>query len=307
MADRLTIKDQRTGAEYELPVTYGTYPEYGASTPAIELRKIKSSDEDFGLLSYDPAYMNTASCKSAVTFIDGDRGILRYRGYPIEQLAEESSYLEVAYLTLFGELPTERELAEWTHHILHHTFVHENVKKLMDGFHHDAHPMGMFVSTVAALSTFYPDARKVQDHDIRLKQIQRLIAKVPTIAAFAYRHSIGLPYIYPDNDLSFTGNFLSMMFRISEPVYDPNPVLERALDLLFILHVDHEQNCSASVMRGIGSSHADPYVSVAAAAAALYGPLHGGANEQVMNMLLKIDRPPFERNRSTQPCAGQVE
>ena len=288
MADTVTITDNRTGQQYEVPISYGTYPDYGAAIPAIDLRKIKGSEDDFGLLSYDPAYMNTASCKSAVTFIDGDRGILRYRGYPIDQLAEESSYLEVAYLTLFGELPTESELAEWTHHILHHTFVHENVKKLMDGFHHDAHPMGMFVSTVAALSTFYPDARKVQDADIRMKQIQRLIAKVPTIAAFAYRHSIGLPYIYPDNDLSFTGNFLNMMFRISEPAYDPDPVLERALDLLFILHVDHEQNCSASVMRGIGSSHADPYVSVAGAAAALYGPLHGGANEQVLRMLNEI-------------------
>ena len=288
MADTLTITDNRTGRQYEVPIQYGTYEDYGASSPAIDLRKIKGSEEDFGLLSYDPAYMNTASCKSAVTFIDGDRGILRYRGYPIEQLAEESSYLEVAYLTLFGELPTESELAAWTHEILHHTFVHENVKKLMDGFHHDAHPMGMFVSTVAALSTFYPEARKVQEADIRLKQIHRLIAKVPTIAAFAYRHSIGLPYIYPDNELSFTGNFLNMMFRISEPAYDPDPVLERALDLLFILHVDHEQNCSASVMRGIGSSHADPYVSVAGAAAALYGPLHGGANEQVLRMLNEI-------------------
>ncbi|MBW3553064.1 MAG: citrate synthase [Gemmatimonadetes bacterium] len=288
MADTLTITDNRTGRQYEVPINYGTYEDYGASSPAIDLRKIKGSEEDFGLLSYDPAYMNTASCKSAVTFIDGDRGILRYRGYPIEQLAEESSYLEVAYLTLFGELPTESELAGWTYEILHHTFVHENVKKLMDGFHHDAHPMGMFVSTVAALSTFYPEAREVHDADVRLKQIHRLIAKVPTIAAFAYRHSIGLPYIYPDNELSFTGNFLNMMFRISEPAYDPDPVLERALDLLFILHVDHEQNCSASVMRGIGSSHADPYVSVAGAAAALYGPLHGGANEQVLRMLNEI-------------------
>ncbi|HSH46466.1 MAG TPA: citrate synthase, partial [Longimicrobiales bacterium] len=288
MADTLTITDNRTGKQYEVPIISGTYPDYGSAIPGMDLRGITTSDEDFGLLSYDPAFKNTASCKSAVTFIDGEEGILRYRGYPIEQLAEKSSYLEVAYLVLFGELPTEADLANWEYEILHHTFVHENVKKLMDGFHHDAHPMGMFVSTVAALSTFYPEARQVLDSGNRIRQIHRLIAKVPTIAAFAYRHSVGLPYIYPDNDLSFTGNFLNMMYRISEPAYDPDPILERALDLLFILHVDHEQNCSANAMRNVGSSQADPYVSVAAAAAALYGPLHGGANEQVLRMLTEI-------------------
>ncbi|HSJ09436.1 MAG TPA: citrate synthase [Longimicrobiales bacterium] len=295
MPDTLTITDNRTGKQYEVPVIHGTYPEYGSSIPATELRKIKTSPDDFGLMSYDPAFMNTASCKSAVTFIDGERGILRYRGYPIDQLAQNSTYLEVAYLTLFGELPTQPQLDTWTHEIKHHTFVHEHVKKFMDGFHHDAHPMGMFVSTVAALSTFYPEARNIMDADVREKQIVRLIAKVPTIAAFAYRHSRGLPYVYPDNDLSVTGNFLNMMFRISEPKFEPNPVLERALDVLFILHVDHEQNCSANAMRSVGSSHADPYVSVSAAAAALYGPLHGGANEQVLRMLDEIgtvDRAP---------------
>ncbi len=288
MRETLTITDNRTGKEYEVPIQHGTYPEYGSAIPAIELRKIKVSDEDFGLLSYDPAFMNTASCRSAVTFIDGDRGILRYRGYPIDELAQNSTFLEVAYLTLFGEMPTAEQLKEWEWNILHHTFVHENIKTFMNGFHHDAHPMGMLVSTVAALSTFYPEARNIADPDVRMKQIQRLIAKMPTIAAYAYRHSVGLPYVYPDNELSFTGNFLNMMFRISEPTYEPNPVLERALEVLFILHVDHEQNCSANAMRSVGSSHADPYVSVSAAAAALYGPLHGGANEQVLRMLKEI-------------------
>ncbi len=288
MRDSLTITDNRTGQEYEVPIFHGTYPEYGSAIPATALRKIKVSEEDFGLLSYDPAFMNTASCKSAVTFIDGDRGILRYRGYPIEELARRRTFLEVAYLTLFGEMPTESQSKEWEWKILHHTYVHENIKKFMDGFHHDAHPMGMLVSTVAALSTFYPESRDIGDADVRLKQIQRLIAKMPTIAAYAYRHSVGLPYVYPDNELSFTGNFLNMMFRISEPKYEPNPVLERALEVLFILHVDHEQNCSANAMRSVGSSHADPYVSVAAASAALYGPLHGGANEQVLRMLKEI-------------------
>jgi citrate synthase len=295
MPDSLTIIDNRTGKQYEVPILHGTYPEYGSAIPAIELRKIRTSPEDFGLLSYDPAFMNTASCKSAVTFIDGERGILRYRGYPIDQLARNSSYVEVAYLTLFGELPTREQLDAWVWNLKHHTYVHEQIKKFMDGYHHDAHPMGMFVSTVAGLSTFYPEARNVLDPENRHRQIVRLIAKVSTIAAFAYRHSQGMPYIYPDNDLSLTGNFLNMMFRMSEPKYEPNPVLERALDVLFILHVDHEQNCSANAMRSVGSSQADPYVSTAAAAAALYGPLHGGANEQVLRMLDEIgtaDRAP---------------
>jgi len=286
--ESLTIKDNRTDKEYEMPISYGIYRDDGAYIRGTELRKIKSSDEDFGLLSYDPAFMNTASCRSAITYIDGDKGILRYRGYPIEELAEKSNFLEVAFLLLCGELPNEQQMEQWEYHITHHTFLHENLKKLMDGFHHDAHPMGILVSMVAALSTFYPASRNVTDSEIRMAQIHRLIAKVPTIAAFAYRHSIGLPYAYPDNDLSYAGNFLNMMYRISEPKYKPNPVLERALDVLFILHADHEQNCSTSVMRGIGSSHADPYVSLAGAAAALYGPLHGGANEQVLRMLQEI-------------------
>jgi citrate synthase len=288
MSDTVTITDNRTGKQYELPIIYGTYPKYGASIGAPELRKIKVSEDDFGLMSYDPAFKNTASCKSSVTFIDGERGILHYRGYPIDELAEKSTFLEVAYLSLFGELPTEAQLADWRYHVTHHTFIHENIKKFMDGFHHDAHPMGMLVSTVAALSTFYPESRNIADPEVRNKQIVRLIAKLPTIAAFAYRHSMGLPYAYPDNDLSFAGNFLNMMFKMSEPKYEPDPILEHVLDVLFILHVDHEQNCSANAMRSVGSSHADPYVSVAAAAAALYGPLHGGANEKVLRMLTEI-------------------
>ncbi|HSL69639.1 MAG TPA: citrate synthase [Longimicrobiales bacterium] len=286
--DSLTILDNRTGKQCELPIAYGIYPDDGAYIRGTDLRKIKSTDDDFGLLSYDPAYLNTASCRSAITYIDGDRGVLRYRGYPIEQLAEQSTFLEVAFLLLYGELPSEVQLERWTHHITHHTFLHENVKKLMDAFHHDAHPMGILVSTLAALSTFYPEAHSISEPLVRMKQIHRLIAKVPTIAAFAYRHSVGLPYAYPDNSLSYTGNFLNMMYRISEPKYQPDPVLEKALDVLFILHADHEQNCSTSVMRGVGSAHADPYVSVASAAAALYGPLHGGANEQVLRMLREI-------------------
>ena len=286
--DSITLKDNRTGQEIEAAIDYGTYRDDGAYIRGTELRRIKASEEDFGLLSYDPAFMNTASCKSAITYIDGDKGILRYRGYPIEELAEKSNFLEVAFLLLCGELPNQEQLEQWTYHITHHTFLHENVKKLMDGFHHDAHPMGILVSTVAALSTFYPESRNVLDTAVRMAQIHRLIAKMPTIAAFAYRHSTGLPYAYPDNDLSYTGNFLNMMYRISEPKYTPNPVLERALDVLFILHADHEQNCSTSVMRGIGSSQADPYVALAGAAAALYGPLHGGANEQVLRMLREI-------------------
>jgi citrate synthase len=290
MADTLKIIDNRTEKEYELPIMYGTYPEYGAAIPAKDIRKVKASETDFGMLAYDPGFTNTASCKSAVTFIDGEKGILRYRGYPIEQLAESSNYLETAYLTLFGELPSKDELDRWVYDITHHTFVHENVKDLMAAFRHDAHPMGMFVSSLAALSTFYPEARNIEDPEIRLKQIQRLVAKVGTIAAFAYRHSRGLPYIYPDNELSYAGNFLNMMYKTSEPKYEPNPILEKVLDVLFILHVDHEQNCSANAMRAVGSSHADPYCSLSAAAAALYGPLHGGANEMVLRMLQEIGK-----------------
>jgi citrate synthase len=280
-ADTLTITDNRTGRHYEIPIEQGVIR-------AMDLRRIKVSDDDFGLMSYDPAFTNTASCKSRVTFIDGDQGILRYRGYPIEQLAERSSYLEVAYLILYGELPTEVQLKEWTWDITHHTFIHENIKKFIDGFHYDAHPMGMLIGTVGALSTFYPDAKSIFDATSRGKQTQRLIAKVATIAAFAYRHRTGLPYAYPDNDLSFTGNFLNMMFKTTELKYQPNPVLERAMEVLFILHADHEQNCSANAMRSIGSSHVDPYSALAGAAAALYGPLHGGANEEVLRMLNEI-------------------
>ncbi len=283
--DTLTIRDNRTGKTYEIPIMYGTYPKYGAAVKGSDLRQIKVSDDDFGLLSYDPAFMNTASTKSKATFIDGERGILRYRGYPIEQIAQRCSYLEVAYLIIYGELPTKDQLADWTHQITFHTYLHENIKKLMDGFRYDAHPMGMFVSTVAALSTFYPEAKKVLNDEIRRKQIYRLIGKVPTIAGFCYRHSVGLPFVYPDNELSYAGNFLSMMFRVSERAYEPNPVLEHALDVLFTLHVDHEQNCSANAMRSVGSSQTDPYSAMAAASAALYGPLHGGANEAVIRML----------------------
>ena len=288
MPDTLSITDNRTGKQYELPIAYGTYPQDGAYIRGLDLRQIKSSDDDFGLLSYDPAFMNTGSCKSAITYIDGDKGILRYRGYPIEDLAARSSFLEVAYLLLNGELPSQSQLDDWVRLVTTHTLIHENLKKFIDGFHYDAHPMAMLVSTVAALSTFYPESRNIADAPNRAKQVRRLIAKMPTMAAFVYRHSIGMPYIYPDNELSYTGNFLNMMFRMTELKYDPDPVLERALDVLFILHADHEQNCSANAMRSVGSSHADPYVSVAAATAALYGPLHGGANEQVLRMLHEI-------------------
>ena len=288
MPDTLTITDNRTGKQYEIPISYGTYPEYGASIPTADLRQIKASEDDFGLLGYDPGFKNTASCHSSITHIDGDKGILRYRGYPIEELAENGSYLEVAYLVVHGCLPTRDELEAWTHEITYHTYVHESIKKFTEGFHYDAHPMGMLVSTVAALSTFYPEARDISDPEIRRTQIVRLIAKMPTLAAFAYRHSKGLPFVYPDNDLSYAGNFLNMMFSIGEPKQPPDPVLQKALEVLFILHADHEQNCSANAMRSVGSSHADPYVSVAAAAAALYGPLHGGANEQVLRMLREI-------------------
>ncbi len=281
MADTLTITDNRTGKQYEVPIADG-------AIRATDLRKIKVDADDFGLITYDPAFMNTASCRSQITYIDGDQGILLYRGYPIEQLAEQSTYLETAYLILFGELPTGKQLADWTRQITMHTMVHENIKKFMEGFTYDAHPMGVFVSTVAALSTFYPDGKQIFDEESRLRQIHRLIAKVPTIAAYAYRHSIGRPYVYPDNDLSFTGNFLNMLFKMTELKYKPDSALERALDILFILHADHEQNCSTSAMRGIGSSHVDPYSALAGAAAALYGPLHGGANEAVLRMLKEI-------------------
>jgi citrate synthase len=277
----LTITDNRTGKSYTLPIENGT-------VRAMDSRKIKTDEDDFGLMTYDPALMNTASTKSAITFIDGDKGILEYRGYPIEQLAESCNYLQVAYLILFGELPNDEQLAAWTHDITYHTFVHENIKTLMQAFRYDAHPMGMFISTVAALSTFYPEANKVNDAENRLAQIKRLIAKVPTVAAFSYRHNRGLPYVYPDNDLTYTGNFLNMMFKMTEPNYSPNPALARALDVLFILHADHEQNCSTNAMRAIGSSRVDPYSAMAGAAAALYGPLHGGANEEVLKMLSHI-------------------
>jgi citrate synthase len=279
--DSLTITDNRTGRAYEVPIEHGT-------VRAMGFRQIKTSEDDFGLMVYDPAFTNTASCQSRITFIDGDKGILRYRGYPIEQLAPQSTYLEVAYLIVFGELPTRSQLDQWVHDITYHTFIHENIKQFMDGFHHDAHPMGMLVSTVAALSTFYPDSKEIFDEELRLKQIHRLIAKMPTLAAFAYRHSLGQPYAYPDNDLSFTGNILNMLYKMSEAKYRPDPVLERALDVLFILHADHEQNCSANAMRAVGSSHVDPFSAVAAAAAGLYGPLHGGANEAVLRMLTEI-------------------
>jgi citrate synthase len=280
-ADTLTITDNRTGRTYEIPVEDG-------AIRAAGLRQIKVGDADFGLMSYDPAFLNTASTRSAITYIDGDAGILRYRGYPIEQLAERSTYLETAYLLLFGELPSQYELEKWTREITHHTLVHENVKRLMEGFRYDAHPMGMLVSVVAALSTFYPEASRVDDQEMRMAQVVRLIAKLPTIAAWSYRHTQGLPYVYPENDLGFTANFLSMMFRMAEPRYEADPALERALEVLFVLHADHEQNCSTNAMRSIGSSKVDPYSALAGAAAALFGPLHGGANEAVLRMLADI-------------------
>jgi citrate synthase len=277
----LTVTDDRTGKSYMLPIANGT-------VRAMDLRQIKTDADDFGLMTYDPALMNTASTKSAITFIDGNKGILEYRGYPVQQLAERCNFLEVAYLILFDELPGAEQLAAWTYDITHHTFVHENIKTLMQAFRYDAHPMGMFISTVAALSTFYPEANNVNDNANRLMQIKRLIAKVPSIAAYTFRHNRGLRYVYPDNDLSYTGNFLNMMFKMTETKYTPNPALERALDVLFILHADHEQNCSTNAMRAIGSSRVDPYSAMAGAAAALYGPLHGGANEQVLKMLSGI-------------------
>src|SRR6266699_6301289 len=274
MADTLTVIDNRSGKKLELPIEHG-------AIRAAELTRL-------GIVSYDPALLNTAACKSKISYIDGERGILRYRGYPIEELAEKSSFLETAYLIVKGELPTTSHFRMWQRNIKMHTLVHENLKQFIQGFRYDAHPMGILIGTVGALSTFYPEAKNVMDLESRRVQTRRLIGKMPTIAAFAYRHSRGLPYIYPDNELSYTGNFLSMMFKMTELKYKPDPVLERALDVLFILHADHEQNCSTNAMRGVGSSQVDPYSAVAAAAAALYGPLHGGANEAVLRMLMEI-------------------
>ena len=280
--DTLTVTDNRTGKQYEIPIEDGTIR-------ATELRKIKVQDDDFGLMTYDPAYMATASCRSSITFIDGERGILEYRGYPIEQLAEKSSYLEVAYLLIHGELPTAKQLEDWDQEITIHTFVHENVKEFMQGFRYDAHPMGMLLASVGALSTFYPEASAIREVGPRYLQIIRLLAKMPTLSAFSYRHNRGMPYVYPDNDLSYPGNFLSMIYKVAELKYEPDPRLEHALDVLFILHADHEQNCSTSAVRSVGSSHVDPYSAVAAGVAALYGPLHGGANEAVLRMLRRIE------------------
>jgi len=281
MPDTLTVTDNRTGKSYELEIQDNT-------VRAAEFRQIKVDNDDFGLMTYDPGYTNTAACRSAITELDGEAGILRYRGYPIEQLAQHSTFIEVAYLLVHGELPTKSQLQGWDNNITLHTMLHEKTKKFMEGFHYDAHPMGMLVSTVGALSTFYPDSRNIADRENRLLQVYRLIAKMPTIASYAYRNAQGLPYVYPDNALSYTGNFLNMMYRMAEARYKPDPVLEHALDVLFILHADHEQNCSTSVMRNIGSSQADPYAACAGAAAALYGPLHGGANEAVLRMLNEI-------------------
>src|SRR5919198_204174 len=281
-SETLTITDNRTGRTYEVPIEDGT-------VRATALREIKVSDDDFGVMSYDPAFMNTASCRSAITYLDGENGVLEYRGYPIEQLAEQSSYLEVAYLLVHGELPTSQQLDDWVGEITIHTFVHENVKDFIRGFRHDAHPMGMLLGSVGALSTFYPDANDIKDPENRHLQTIRLLAKMPTLAAFAYRHNMGQPYVYPDNDLAYSGNFLNMMYKMTELKYQPDPRLERALDVLFILHADHEQNCSTSAVRSVGSSQVDPYSAVAAGIAALYGPLHGGANEAVLRMLRRIE------------------
>ena len=279
--ETVTVTDNRTGKSYELPIENGCIR-------SMDLRQIKTTPEDFGLMAYDPAFLNTANCKSAITFIDGDVGVLEYRGYPIEQLAEKSTYLEVAYLVMNGELPTRAELEEFTHIVTHHTYVHENVKNFMSGFRYDSHPMSMLASTVAALSGFYPDAKNVKDKRSRRIQMMRLIAKMPTLAAFSYRHTQGLPYVYPDNDLSYGGNFLAMVKKMAESRYKVNPVLERAMDVLFILHADHEQNCSTTATRVVGSSEVDPYSAVCAGITALYGPLHGGANEAVLRMLREI-------------------
>jgi len=277
----LTVTDNRTGETYELPVTDGT-------VRAMDLRSIKVSDDDFGLMAYDPAFTNTASTRSEITYIDGAAGILEYRGYSIEQLCEDSNYLEVAYLLVHGELPTQKQFDAWDHEITIHTFVHENVKSFMQGFRYDAHPMGMLLASTGALSTFYPDANRIKDEEVRYLQIIRLLAKMPTLAAFAFRHNMGQPYVYPDNDLSYAGNFLSMMYKMTELKYQPDPRLERALDVLFILHADHEQNCSTNAVRSVGSSQVDPYSAIAAGVAGLYGPLHGGANEQALRMLERI-------------------
>jgi citrate synthase len=279
--DSLSVTDNRTGKTYEISIQEG-------AIRAMDLRQIRVNKEDFGLLSYDPGLQNTASCRSTICYIDGDNGILRYRGYPIEELAEKSTYVETAYLIIKGELPDTDHLATWTHNITMHTMLHENTKKFIEGFRYDAHPMGILISTIAALSTFYPDAKQIDDIESRRLQSRRLIGKMPTLAAYAYRHSLGLPYVTPDNELGYCGNFLSMLFKMTELRYKPNPVLERALDVLFILHADHEQNCSTTAVRTVGSSHADPYSAVAAGAAALSGPLHGGANEAVIHMLHEI-------------------
>ncbi len=278
--DTLTITDNRTGKEYEIPIEKG-------NIRAMDLRQIRVKDDEFGMMSYDPAFSNTAACTSRVTFIDGDKGILQYRGYPIQDLAEKSNFLEVAYLLIYGELPNQKQYDQWAHNIIHHTFIHENIKKFMDGYRYDAHPMGMLLGTVGALSTFYPEAKEIFDERLREIQIHRLIAKMPTLAAFSYRHSMGLPYVYPDNELSYAANFLNMMYKI-DSTYKLDPAIVRAIDILFILHADHEQNCSASAMRNVGSSLPDPYSATAAAIAALYGPLHGGANEAVLTMLAEI-------------------
>jgi citrate synthase len=282
-SETLSITDNRTGRSYEIPIVDG-------AVRSLDLRQIKVSDDDFGMLAYDPAFMNTASCRSSITYLDGDAGVLQYRGYPIEQLAEKSSYLEVAYLLVHGELPTKAQLEEWTHLITIHTFVHENIKGFMQGFRHDAHPMGMLLGAVGALSTFYPDANRIHDAENRDIQTIRLIAKMPTLAAFSYRHNMGMPYVYPDNDLNYAGNLLGMLYKMTELKYKPDERIERALDILFILHADHEQNCSTSAVRAIGSSLVDPYSAIAGGIAALYGPSHGGANEEVVRMLHRIER-----------------
>ena len=280
--DTLSVTDNRTGKSYELPITDGT-------VRAMDLRQIKAGEDDFGLMAYDPAYTNTASCRSSITYIDGEAGILQHHGYPIEQLCEHSTYLEVAYLLINGRLPTQAELAGWVDEITIHTFVHENVKDFMQGFRYDANPMGMLVASVGALSTFYPDANKIRDERVRAIQIIRLLAKMPTLAAFAFRHNMGQPYVYPDNDLDYASNFLGMMYKMTELKYEPDPRLARALDVLFILHADHEQNASTSAVRSVGSTQVDPYSAVAAGVAALYGPLHGGANEAALRMLARIE------------------